>query len=123
MLSPIQSELRQDIPTTNLSDIKDTASNNNNVMLVSISSQKNPVARGDTQNTTITVTDSVSKAIANADVDGKLIYPGDNYEKDFKGKNGFTGQICLFMDYRKERRCGTAIHTSGRIKSSAYLLQ
>jgi hypothetical protein len=39
MLSPVQSEVRQDIPTTNLSDIKDTASNNN-VMLVSISSQE-----------------------------------------------------------------------------------
>ncbi len=93
MLSPVQSEVRQDIPTTNLSDIKDTASYNNNVMLVSISSQKKPIARGDTQNTTITVTDSVSRAIANADVDGKLIYPGDNYEKDFKGKTDSQGKF------------------------------
>lgn len=92
MLSPVQSEVRQDIPTANLSDIKDTGSKNN-VMLVSIFSQKNPVARGDTQNATITVTDSASRAIANADVDGKLIYPGDNYEKDFKGKTDSQGKF------------------------------
>jgi hypothetical protein len=54
-------------------------------LLVTISPLKNPVARGDSQNATITVTDSNHKPIANAQIDGKLIYPGKNFEKDFKG--------------------------------------
>lgn len=120
MLSPVQSQVRQDIPTTNLSDIKDTASNNNNVMLVSISSQKNPVARGDTQNTTITVTDSVSRAIANADVDGKLIYPGDNYEKDFKGKTDSQGKFVYSWTIGKNGDVGP-LSIQVDVSSQAYI--
>ena len=92
LLSPIQSESQQELPTTNVSDIMDTSSNNN-IMLVSVFSQKNPVARGDTQNTTITVTDSNSRAIPNADIDGKLVYPGDNFEKTIKGKTDSQGKF------------------------------
>src|SRR5688572_28198227 len=58
----VQSETQQELPTAaavNVSDIADTGSNNN-IMLVSVFSQKNPVARGDTQNTTVTVTESNS---------------------------------------------------------------
>ena len=54
-------------------------------LLVTISPLKNPVARGDTQNATITVTDSNHRAVANAQIDGKLNYPGKNFEKEFKG--------------------------------------
>ena len=94
-LSPIQSEPQQDLPTApaaNVSDIVDTGSNNN-MMLVSVFSQKNPVARGDTQNTTVTVTDSNSKEIPNADIDGKLVYPGGNFEKTFNGQTDFQGKF------------------------------
>jgi hypothetical protein len=66
---------------------------NNNGMLVSISPQKDPVARGDTQNATITVTDSDSRAIANAEIKGKLIYPGGNYEKEFSGITDSQGKF------------------------------
>jgi hypothetical protein len=62
-------------------------------LLVTISPQKDPVARGDTQNTTITVTDSNHRAITNAQIDGKLIYPGDNFEKEFKGSTDFEGKF------------------------------
>jgi hypothetical protein len=62
-------------------------------MLASVFSQKNPVARGDTQNITIIVTDSNSRAIPNADIDGKLIYPGDDFEKTFKGKTDPQGKF------------------------------
>ena len=65
----------------------------NNVLLVSIFPLKNPVERGDTQNATITVTDSGSTAVANAEIDGKLIYPGDNYEKDFSGITDSHGKF------------------------------
>jgi Calcineurin-like phosphoesterase len=119
MLSPVPSQVRQDIPSTNLSDIKDTASNNG-VMLVSISSLKNPVARGDTQNTTITVTDSVSRAIANADVDGKLIYPGDNYKKDFKGKTDSQGKFVYSWTIGKNGDVGP-LSVQVDVTSQAYI--
>jgi hypothetical protein len=92
ILSPTQSEEQPNI-SSNLSDIKDERAYNNNALLVSISAQKNAVARGDTQNTTITVTDSASRAVANAEIDGKLIYPGDKFQKEFKGRTDFDGKF------------------------------
>jgi hypothetical protein len=92
VLSPLQSGEQSNIPTTNLSDIKD-ADSNNTTLLVSISPQKNPVARGDTQNATITVTDSSSRAVTNAEIEGNLLYPGDNYEKEFKGRTNYDGKF------------------------------
>jgi hypothetical protein len=88
----IQSEEQQNTPTTNLSGTNEIDGNNNE-LLVSIFSLKNPVERGDTQNATITVTDSGSKAVANAEIVGKLIYPGDNYEKDFSGITDSQGKF------------------------------
>jgi hypothetical protein len=95
ILSPVQSEPQQppqELSITNASEIVDTDSNNN-MMLVSVLSQKNPVARGDTQNTTITVTNSNSRAIPNAEIDGKLVYPGNDFEKTFKGKTDHQGKF------------------------------
>jgi hypothetical protein len=113
MLSPVQTEEQQNIPTTNLSETNDIdgtqteqqnipttnlsetndIDNNNNVLLVSMFPQKNPVARGDSQNTTITVTDSASRPIANAEISGILIYLGDNYEKEFSGITDSQGKF------------------------------
>ena len=104
VLSPVQSGERSNI-TTNLSDIK-VADSNNNALLVSIFPQKNPVARGDTQNTTITVTDSVSRAVTNAEIDGKLIYPGDNYEKEFKGRTDYQGKFVYSWTIGKDGDVG-----------------
>ena len=87
-----QTEEQQNIPTTNLSETSDI-DGNNNVLLVSIFPLKNPVARGDSQNTTITVTDSASKPVPNAEIDGNLIYPGDNYEKEFSGITDSQGKF------------------------------
>ena len=92
ILSPVQSEPQQELPNTNASEIVD-ADSKNNMMFVSVTSQKNPVARGDTQNTTITVTDSYSRAIPNAEIDGKLVYPGNDFEKTFKGKTDPQGKF------------------------------
>ena len=88
----IQSEEQQNIPTTNLSGNNEIDGNNNELQ-VSIVPLKNPVERGDTQDATITVTDSCSKAVANAEIVGKLIYPGDNYEKDFSGITDSQGKF------------------------------
>src|SRR6187401_2311853 len=88
----IQSEEQQNIPTTNLSGTNEVDRNNNELQ-VSIVPLKNPVERGDTQDTTITVTDSGSRPVANAEIVGKLIYPGDNYEKDFSGITDSQGKF------------------------------
>jgi len=91
-LSPVESNQQSNVSETSLSDIKKVDSDDNQ-LLVTISPQKDPVARGDTQNTTITVTDSNHSAIANAQIDGKLIYPGEKYEKEFKGSTDFEGKF------------------------------
>src|ERR1044071_4620608 len=81
-----------DIDTTKSTGTNDINSNNNG-MLVSISVEKNTVGRGDRQNSIITVTDSGSLGIANAKIDGKLIYPGNNYEKQFNGITDSQGKF------------------------------
>jgi len=88
-----------------LSDIKDVDINNK-TLLVSVFSQKNPVARGDAQNGTITVTDSASRAVSNAEIGGKLIYPGDNYEKQFKGKTDLQGKFVYSWSIGKKGDLG-----------------
>jgi len=88
----IQSEEQQNIPTTNLSGTNEIDRNNNELQ-VSIVPLKNPVERGDTQDATITVTDSGSRPVANAEIVGKLIYPGENFEKDFSGITDSQGKF------------------------------
>jgi len=90
--SPIQSVQRSNVSETNLSNIEESG-NNNTSLLVSILAQKNPIARGDIQNTTITVTDSAKRPITNAEINGKLIYPGNNFEKEFVGKTDYNGMF------------------------------
>ena len=91
--SPAQSgEQQQNMPTTNLSESNEIDGNDNELH-VSILPLKNQVERGDTQNATITVTDSGSRAVANAEIDGKLIYPGENFEKDFNGITDSQGKF------------------------------
>ena len=54
----------------------------------------NPVSRGSDQNITITVSDGASnESIAGATITGKLLYPGDNYVKDFSGTTDSNGQF------------------------------
>ena len=91
-LSALQSQVQQNIPTGNLSKTKDIDYENND-LLVSIEALKNSVARGNSQNVTITVTDSASRPIANAEISGLLKYPGDNYEKEFSGITDSQGKF------------------------------
>ena len=54
----------------------------------------NPVSRGSDQNITITVSDAASnESIPGATIAGKLLYPGDNYVKDFSGITDPNGQF------------------------------
>ena len=90
--SQIQSVERSNVSETNLSNIEESG-NNDSSLLVSILAQKNPIARGNIQNTTITVTDSAKRPITNAEINGKLIYPGNNFEKEFVGKTDYNGKF------------------------------
>ncbi|HJU78528.1 MAG TPA: metallophosphoesterase [Nitrososphaeraceae archaeon] len=132
-LSPVQSQPPQELLTSNVSDIVDIDSNNN-IMLVSVFSQKNPVARGDTQNITITVTDSNSRGIPNADIDGKLVYPGGDFEKTFNGQtdlqgkfvyswtigeNGDLGPLSIEIDVSSQARTDSSVTSSFDIVDSS----
>ena len=80
--------------TTSSSSIPDvTPNSNDNGMYVTIRPQKDPVARGDSQNVTISVADSSSRPITDASITGRLIYPGSNYEKDFSGSTDSGGRF------------------------------
>ena len=114
----IQSEEQQNTPTTNLSGTNEIDGNNNE-LLVSIFSLKNPVERGDTQNATITVTDSGSKAVANAEIVGKLIYPGNNYEKDFSGITDSQGKFVYSWIIGKKGDVG-ALSIEVQVSSQGY---
>jgi hypothetical protein len=54
----------------------------------------NPAPRGSDQNITITVSDAASnESIPGATITGKLLYPGDNYVKDFSGATDPNGHF------------------------------
>ena len=91
-LPAIQSEEEQDLPSSDLS-VTDNTDGDENALLVSIVPLNDPVSRGDTQSVTITVTDSTSNAVANAEIEGNLIYPGDNFEKEFNGITDSQGEF------------------------------
>ncbi|MGA8563237.1 MAG: hypothetical protein WB587_00650 [Nitrososphaeraceae archaeon] len=67
---------------------------NTKTMSVIFDILNNPVSRGSDQNITITVSDAASnESIAGATITGKLLYPGDNYVKDFSGTTDSNGQF------------------------------
>ena len=76
---------------------------------VSIFPLKNPVARGDSQNATIIVTDEHNMTVANAQIDGKLIYPGNNFEKDFKGITDLDGKFAYSWIVGKKGDTGALV--------------
>ena len=67
---------------------------NTKTMSVIFDILNNPVSRGSDQNITITVSDAASnESIPGATITGKLLYPGDNYVKDFSGTTDPNGQF------------------------------
>ncbi|HEX6378162.1 MAG TPA: hypothetical protein VFZ60_03675 [Nitrososphaeraceae archaeon] len=102
-------------------------------LFVTISPLKNPIARGDRQNATITVMDSSNRPVADAQVDGKLIYPGDNFEKEFNGitdsegkfvyswtigENGDVGALDIEVEVSSQAYPSAAEHSSFEITES-----
>ena len=106
--SPVESSQQSNVSETSSSDIKKVETNNNQ-LLVTILPQKDRVARGDTQNTTISVTDSNHRGIANAQIDGKLIYPGEKYEKEFKGSTDYEGKFVYSWTVGKKGDVGPLV--------------
>ena len=88
-------------------------------LLVTISPLKNPLARGDRQNATITVMDSSNRPIANAQIDGKLIYPGDDFEKEFKGITDLEGKFVYSWTVGKKGDVGP-LDIEAEVSSQGY---
>ncbi len=100
------------IETTQQSNVSETApieTAQQSKLLVTILPLKNPVARGDIQNATITVTNSENIPIANAQIDGKLIYPGNNFEKEFKGSTDLDGKFVYSWTVGKKGDIGPLV--------------
>jgi hypothetical protein len=67
---------------------------NTKTMSVVFDILNNPAPRGSDQNITITVSDAASnESIPGATITGKLLYPGDNYVKDFSGTTDPNGHF------------------------------
>jgi hypothetical protein len=80
---------------------------NNKTMSVIIDILNNPVSRGSDQNISMTVVDAASnESIAGATITGKLLYPGDNYVKDFTGTTDPNGQFAYHWTIGKKGGAG-----------------
>jgi len=80
---------------------------NNKTMSVILDILNNPVSRGSDQNITITVSDAASnESILGATITGKLLYPGDNYVKDFTGTTDPNGQFAYHWTIVKNGDAG-----------------
>jgi hypothetical protein len=80
---------------------------NNKTMSVILDILNNPVSRGSDQNITITVSDAASnESILGATITGKLLYPGDNYVKDFTGTTDPNGQFAYHWTIGKNGDAG-----------------
>jgi hypothetical protein len=81
-------------PSSGASSQPAVSGENTKTMSVIFDILNNPVSRGSDQNITMTVVDAASnESIAGATITGKLLYPGDNYVKDFSGTTDLNGQF------------------------------
>ena len=81
-------------PSSGASSQPAVSGENTKTMSVKFDILNNPVSRGSDQNITMTVVDAASnESIAGATITGKLLYPGDNYVKDFSGTTDLNGQF------------------------------
>jgi len=128
--APIDTTQQSEAPidTTQQSNISDTQIDNTQQpkLFVTILPLKNPLARGDSQNATIIVTNSHNKPIANAQIDGKLIYPGNNFEKKFKGITDLEGKFAYSWIVGKKGDIGALVvevqaSSQGYIPASANI--
>src|SRR4029078_7636173 len=80
---------------------------NNKTMSIIFDILNDPVSRGSDQNITMTVSDAASnESISGATITGKLLYPGDNYVKDFTGTTDPNGQFAYHWTIGKNGDAG-----------------
>jgi hypothetical protein len=109
VLTPPTSE--QQLPSTSRPSPESTpqlaSEPNTKTMSLLFDILNNPVSRGSDQNITITVSDAGSnESIAGATITGKLLYPGDNYVKDFTGTTDPNGQFVYHWTIGKNGDAG-----------------
>ena len=93
---------------------------NNKTMSVILDILNNPVSRGSDQNITITVSDAASnESILGATITGKLLYPGDNYVKDFTGTTDPNGQFAYHWTIGKNGDAGE-LTIEAQVVASGY---
>jgi len=96
---------------------------NNKTMSVIFDILNNPVSRGSDQNITITVSDAASnESIPGATITGKLLYPGDNYVKDFSGTTDPNGQFAYHWTIGKNGDAGV-LTIEAQVVASGYQSQ
>jgi len=94
-------------PSSGASSQPATSGENTKTMSVIFDILNNPVSRGSDQNITITVSDAASnESIPGATITGKLLYPGDNYVKDFTGTTDPNGQFVYHWTIGKNGDAG-----------------
>jgi hypothetical protein len=93
---------------------------NTKTMSVIFDILNNPVSRGSDQNITITVSDAaLNESIPGATITGKLLYPGDNYVKDFSGTTDPNGQFAYHWTIGKNGDAGE-LTIEAQIVASGY---
>ena len=94
-------------PSSGASSQPAVSGENTKTMSVIFDILNNPVSRGSDQNITITVSDAASnESIPGATITGKLLYPGDNYVKDFTGTTDPNGQFVYHWTIGKNGDAG-----------------
>ena len=94
-------------PSSGASSQAAASGENTKTMSVIFDILNNPVSRGSDQNITIIVSDAASnESIPGAAIAGKLLYPGDNYVKDFTGTTDPNGQFVYHWTIGKNGDAG-----------------
>jgi hypothetical protein len=108
LMTPSQQQTSSTPPSSpEVTSQRAASGENTKTMSVIFDILNNPVSRGSDQNITITVSDAVSnKSIAGATITGSLLYPGDNYVKDFTGTTDPNGQFAYHWTIGKNGDAG-----------------
>jgi hypothetical protein len=110
-------------PSSGASSQPVASGENNKTMSVIFDILNNPVSRGSDQNITITVSDAASnESIPGATITGKLLYPGDNYVKDFTGTTDPNGQFAYHWTIGKNGDAGV-LTIEAQVVASGYQSQ
>ena len=110
-------------PSSGASSQSAVSGENTKTMSVVFDILNNPVSRGSDQNITITVSDAASnESIPGATITGKLLYPGDNYVKDFTGTTDPNGQFVYHWTIGKNGDAGE-LTIKAQVAASGYETQ